>query len=630
MYKKLSLFLFLTTSILNANNLKTLLDGYQQESQLSNITKRDSAGFLELFTRSDLEKMQAHSLMDVLQAIPGLYLQRAANNLASAAIPSNANLPLTYTRLYINDHDVTSSIYGNASLIWGEMPIDDIDHIEVYESTSSLEFGGENAAIIIRLYTKKASRENGSKLRVGVDDLGSVDSSFYTAKLLNNNLSYFAFANINNIKRTLYNHTYNNHNYNYNSNRESYNVYGNIGYKNWHFELNVYKKNNGDFMGIGTHKTPTGGGLHAKHAYLNITKKFQNHLKLQLSYDRVNYDRTYSDPNGIRVANAPLLNHYATNVTDNNYALSITKKFTMQNNTLLLGSFYKHKTFHADGDYTNNLRYRHTNSGSNVLSLSSIYGENKYNVTQNFQVVGSLKEDFFRYEKEVKSDNEFLARAGFIYKYNKYKFKAFYTKGYVPLALYQVYNPDNIPYKANPQLNTMKTGIYTTAVEYKANQQDISLEIAQMRARDLIYKTPTDEWKNSSAKYVETIYQLNYTYKFNLDNKISSSFVYGRANNGTITSSPFNALVKSFNTYKKFDFYNALNYKTAYTSRYGADMKSSVGFTSALKYHYSENLSFGIKGENIFNDGAKESYQGTNSTIAIVDQKVWANMEYLF
>lgn len=633
MFKKLSLCLLLTVSILNAENLETLLDGYQKESQLSNITKRDAAGFLELFTRSDLEKMQAHSLMDVLQAIPGLYLQRGVNNLALAAIPSNSKLPLTYTRLYINDHDITSSVFGNASLIWGEMPIDYIDHIEVYESTSSLEFGGENAAVIIRLYTKKASRENGSKLRVGVDNLGSIDNSFYTAKLLDNGLSYFIFANGNNIKRTPYSHDYNNHNYSYNSNRESYNAYGDIGYKSWSFELNLYKKNSDNFMGIGTHKTPEGGGLKGKHAYLHVTKKFQNNLKLQLSYDKATYDRTYIDPNGIKVANAPILNHYTTNIIDNNYAFTIDKKFKTQNNTLLLGSFYKHKTFEADGDYSdNNLSYKYTNSGSNVLSLSSVYGENKYDITQNFQVVGSIKGDFFRYEKDVKSQNELLLRGGFIYKRDKYKFKAFYTNGYVPLAFNQIYDPDNMPYKANPQLNTMKTIIYTTALEYKDSWQDISFEIAQMRARDLIYydKTTADGWVNSFAKYTETIYQLNYTYNFNLDNKFSSSFVYGKTNNGTVTSSPFNMFLKSFNRYRKFDFYNALNYKSSYTSIYNSHIKSSLEFTSALKYHYSKDLSFGIKGENIFHNSPSQAYRGINFTIPIVDQKFWVNMEYLF
>ena len=634
MFKKFFLLLLVLTSILDAEDLTSLLNGYKKEAQLSNITKRDAAGLLELFTRDDLEKMQVHTLLDVLEVIPGIYLQRGANNLTLFSSPSKSNLPLTYARIYINDHDITSSSFGSAFLIWGEMPIEYIDHIEVYKASSSMEFGNENAAVIIRLYTKKASRENGSKLKVGIDNLGSVDSSFYTAQVLDNGISYFAFANGNNIKRTSYHNTFNNQTYDYNSDRKSYNVYGDINYKRWRFELNVYNKNNDSFIGIGTHRTPNGGELKAKHAYIHITKTFQNNLKLQLSYDKSTYDRTYEDPNGIRVANAPLINHYGINFDDDIFAFILEKRFKTKNNALLFGAFYKNKAFESNGDYfDSNLSYRHTNSVSNTLSLSSVYMEDKYNITQNFQLIGSLKGDFFRYEKDVKSQNELLARGGFIYKHDKYKLKAFYTKSYIPLSFYQIYNPENMPYKANPQLDTMKTDIYTTALEYKDNKQNITFEVAQMHVKDLtVYdRTTANGWKNSSDKsFQKTTYQLDYTYHFDLNNKFSSSFVYGNNSEDADSASPFNIILKSFNKYKKFDFYNALNYKSSYTSAYGPYIESSFEFTSALKYHYNDDLMFGLKGENIFHDASREAYRGVGFTIPTVDQKIWANMEYLF
>jgi len=631
--RKFLFLLLLVVGVLHAEDLKALLSGYKKESELSNITKRDAAGILELFTRDDLEKMQVHSLLDVLEAIPGIYLQRGSNNLTLLSTSSKVNLPLTYTRLYINDHDVTSSSFGSAFLIWGEMPVEYIDHIEVYKATSSMEFGNENGAVIIRLYTKKASRENGSKLKVGADDFGSLEGNFYTAQVLDNGISYFAFANGNNIKRTTYHNTYNNNTYDYNSNRESYNIYGDINYKSWRFELNVYKKNNDGFIGIGSHKTPNGGGLETNHTYLHITKTFQNDLKLQLSYDKSTYNRTYNDPNGIRVANAPLLNHYGINFDDDIFAVILEKKFKTTNNSLLLGAFYKNKGFESNGDYYDtNLSYRHTNDDSNALALSSVYAEDKYNINQNFQLIGSIKGDFFRYEKDVKSQNELLARGGFIYNYDKYKLKAFYTKGYVPLAFYQIYNPENMPYRANPQLDTIKTDIYTADLEYKSNQQTVSLEIAQMRAKDLLVydRTTVNGWKNSSAKYLITVYQLDYTYRFDLNNKFSSSFIYGNNSDNMASASPFNILLKSFNKYKKFDFYNALNYKSSYTSIYGSYIKSGFEFTSALKYHYNKDLMLGLKGENIFHDASQEAYRGVAFTIPTVDQKFWLNVEYLF
>lgn len=633
MTKKFVLFLFFIVGILKAEDLQTLLNGYKKESELSKITKRDAAGMLELFTRDDLEKMQVHSLLDVLEAVPGLYLQRGSNNLTLLSSPSKENLPLTYTRLYINDHDVTSSSFGSAFLIWGEMPIEYIDHIEIYKATSSVEFGNENAAIIIRLYTKKASRENGSKLKIGVDDLGSSDTNLYTAQVLENGVSYFAFGNINNIHRTSYENVYNNHTYDLNSNRKGYNVYGDLHYKKWRFELNFYKKNNDNFTGIGTHRTPQGGELDAYHAYLHITKKFENDLTLQLSYDKSNYNRTYIDPNGIRVANAPLLNHYEIKFNDDIFATIIEKKFTTKNNSLLFGAFYKQKEFESDGNYFDtNLSYQHTNGDANILRLSSAYIEDKYNVNPNFQIIGSIKGDFFRYKKEVKSQNEVLARGGVIYNKDKYKLKLFYTKGYIPLAFYQIYNNENMPYKANPQLDTAKTDTYTASLEYINDRNEIVFEAAQVRAKDLVVydRTTANGWKNSSDKSYKTYYQINYTYHFDLDNKFSSSFVYGDNSENIDTASAFNVILKSFNKYKKFDFYNALNYQSSYTSSNGSYIKSSFEFTSAIKYDYNQNLMFGLKGENIFHDSAEQSYRSVGFNIPTIDQKIWVNLEYLF
>ena len=633
MFKRFFLLLLLTVAVLDAEDLANLLKGYQKEVRLSNITKRDGAGLLELFTRDDLERMQVHTLLDVLEVIPSIYLQRGTANLTLFASPSKSSLPLTYTRIYINDHDITSSSFGSAFLIWGEMPIEYIDHIEVYKASSSMEFGNENAAVILRLYTKKASRENGSKLKVGMDNLGSVDGSFYTASVLDNGVSYFAFANGNNIKRTTYHNTYNNHTYDYKSDRDSYNVYGDINYKNWQFELNFYNKKSDGFMGIGTHRTPTGGGLEAKHAYLHVTKTFQNNLKLQFSYDKSNYDRTYEDPNGIRVANAPLIHHYSLNFDDDILAFILEKSFKTENNALLLGAFYKNKKFESEGDYFNkDLSYRRRKNDSNALALSSAYAEDKYNLTQNLQIMASLKGDFFRYEKEVKSQDELLARGGFIYNHDKYKFKAFYTKGYIPLAFYQIYNPDNMPYKANPQLDTMKTDIYSTALEYQDEQENIIFEVFQRHTKGLIAydRRLAEGWKNSSAKTIQTVYELSYTHHFDINNKLSSSFVYGHCSSDMVSSSPFNVIVTSFNKYKKFDFYNALNYKSSYTSIYSLYIPSSFEFTSALKYHYSKDLMLGVKGENIFHDASRQAYRGVDFSIPVVDQKFWVDLEYLF
>ena len=61
------LFSILITNLFSDENIEMLLKQYRSESELSKITEKESAGLVNIFTRDDLEKMQAHTLLDVLK-----------------------------------------------------------------------------------------------------------------------------------------------------------------------------------------------------------------------------------------------------------------------------------------------------------------------------------------------------------------------------------------------------------------------------------------------------------------------------------------------------------------------------------------------------------------------------------
>ena len=49
-----------------------------------------------------------------------------------------------------------------------------------------------------------------------------------------------------------------------------------------------------------------------------------------------------------------------------------------------------------------------------------------------------------------------------------------------------------------------------------------------------------------------------------------------------------------------------------------------------INYNYDKDLKFSIKGENIFNNGYKQSYKGIPEAIKVKDRKIYLGMEYLF
>jgi iron complex outermembrane receptor protein len=624
-------FLLLLESLYAKEDLSSLLASYKQESELSKITKKEEAGVIDIYTRHDLEAMQAKTLQDVLRILPGFYLTRTTNNLTSLQKPTLSSVQLTSIRLYINDHDMSSSSFGSAFLVWGELPIEYIDHIEVYKGASSIEFGNETGSIIMKLYTKTPKREEGGKIRLYGDDYGSTNIDTYIASDIND-FSYFAYANINNINRTKYTQTYQNQNYSLDSDHSGHNFYANLQYQKWILELGAYSKKSDDFLGIGINRTPTGGGLDTYHRYMHLTKKFSNDIKLQFSYDNASYDRIYIDPNGIGIANGPIVNYYHLKFDDEIFSATLEKKIEYNAHSLLFGTFYKKKKFSENGDFSQDSGdYLYINSFDNALDFYSLYSEYTYDYNSNTRLIASLKEDIFRYNKDIPSRSEFTTKLGVIKHIDNFQIKTFLTSSYIPTAFYQLYNPDNTPYKTNPNLDNMHLIIGTLSLKYKKNRHRFKFVIAKNQIKDIIVynKALPYGYTNSSktANYLRL--EAKYSYIFDINNKFLFDIFKGENNNDIEVSPKYGSIIQLFTKYKKFEIYNELTYKSAY-DYYGLSMDASYNYTASVKYHYTKDLSLGVRGENIFDSGYKQAYYGVDYAIPVTDQKIWFNLEYLF
>ena len=62
-------FILFVTLPLYAEDIGALLGAYQRASELSNKTKDESAGSLIIYTRDDLERMQANTLKDIIKSL---------------------------------------------------------------------------------------------------------------------------------------------------------------------------------------------------------------------------------------------------------------------------------------------------------------------------------------------------------------------------------------------------------------------------------------------------------------------------------------------------------------------------------------------------------------------------------
>jgi len=201
----LILSFLVTNTLAEENNLDYLLGEYTQKSDLSKKTKLVNAGHSIIFTRDDIERMQARNLKDIVKTLPFFTYQEGRYG-----IPNLYNMgdfvPFSSSsvRIYIDDHEMMSGSYGSSFALLGNVELEFVDHIEVYYNTPSFEYSVESTYLLIKLHSKIPERDKGGKVLLSSGSYGTnQQTTFYTDKI--NNISYFAYlSNDNDKKDTFY------------------------------------------------------------------------------------------------------------------------------------------------------------------------------------------------------------------------------------------------------------------------------------------------------------------------------------------------------------------------------------------------------------------------------------------
>ena len=622
--KKIGLLICMCIANLSATdeNIDSLLASYKSESDLSKITKSESAGFVDVYTREDMERMQARTLSDIVRLFTIPMVSRSRVNATLFVKPSMKQMPTSAVRIFVNDHDISASAYKSGSLICDSITLDVIDHIEVYRSSASVEFGNEPATVMIKLYTKTAAREEGGKVRITADNQGSSSLSIYQGKSVSNDFDYFAYANVNAINRK----EYYNQGYALKSDSENANMYGSFNYKNWRAEFGHFQSKSDPFLGFGKDATPDGGNMDTSYSYIHVTNKLSNGVRLQASVDYIEYTGDFRDSGGIAVGDYGLVQTWQEKTTDSVYSFIVDKRLEFSDSALYLGGFIKRKSVDVADTYNSNNITSYTVS----YNLFSLYAEEKYNFSHSLMGVVSAKADIYRYDEATISDTEnYIVRLGLIKNIDNIQLKAFYTNTYYQIPLMALYsNGTNAPYKTNGDLKSSQPTLYSLGIRYKNKHHQFHVRGSYIELKNpIVYKADLGYINGNSSTYSQ--YEASYTYLYDLNNKLTFDVYYGKRGDSMEYSAPYGGHIILYNKYKKLDFFNLLDMRAAY-SDYGVDVGNTYNWTSSIRYHYSQDLLFGLKGENILNKGYEQVYQGLDYAIPTLDRKIWLNMEYLF
>ena len=146
-----------------------------------------------VITSRDINAMGATDLDQVLESVPGLHVSKS--NVASKTIYSFRGihtLENSQVLMLVNGIPITNVFQGDRSQIWGGMPLENVERIEVIRGPGSALYGADAFSGVINVITKTSADVKGTELglRTGSFNsrdgwiqhggkLGSLDTAFY-------------------------------------------------------------------------------------------------------------------------------------------------------------------------------------------------------------------------------------------------------------------------------------------------------------------------------------------------------------------------------------------------------------------------------------------------------------------
>ncbi len=613
------LLLLILTLSLQANELDTLLENYQTESELSKKTKDESAGHLTVYTRDDLELMQVETLKDILKTIP--FFRYLENRIAQ---PDLLNLDPVLSssksiRIYLNQNELILPIFGSGVSIFGNIDMDFIDHVEIYEGSSSFKFGIEPATITIRLYSKRAKHDAGSRVKFLTASHGSHKENIYTSGFFND-MEYFVYANHSTNKQDVYHRNGESLKRDHQKNH----FYASFSDDIQKVEIQALSAQNDAFVGAVPYGVPQDSK--AENKFFNLAYSanlLQKSLLFKLSYIQTEslYNANY------RTALPAILGGYSqVEQRDKGsvFTAIVEKKYQLYNHTVNVGLQYRKKTF----DFSD-LKY----NGVPALYNQAYNKEDIYSLSIEDTLALSLNNRvklFFMQQKSVELENESPQQLSIshIYTDDSLVFKTFVSRQeYIsdPYATAQ----DHI---GNPSLKPELYHSYTQEINYETAQALWKMVYGYTKIHNFLIPDASGKMQNAQEAMKIYYMQASLDYVFRKKDKLQFQFDYQKflpfETRGKLHHR--NYLVRMTNSVSKYDFFNEIVMNSGYEN-----LKTGLDYSAGLTYRHTKDLHFKLKGENIFNKGLTRKYiynitSGQQIEVPVIEQKFMLSMEYLF
>lgn len=622
------LLILLLFNFCSASSLQNLLEEYEDTSKNSLQTLNEKMGHARIYSQKELKLMQYDKLSEVLKELPITSLNRNALGVSTLSLVGTKADATGFFRLFINDHEVSSAHTQSPFLSWYDLPVSLIDYIEVYYGEGSFTLGNETGIEFIRVYTKKASKENGANLKTTITSKSTNSQEISYATVLENGWSYFAyFANQNNFFKRDYNKD------NLDANSSQQYVFLDIGDGNNSINVAYTTLKKDNYRGLSFDSLSDDGETSSNDFFINYSTKFlrDKSLKFTLSVDVQNREYKEENKEGISIPayfnpmKIDWIKAYEEDIKLTKTTASLSKEFKTRKNNFFTAFNIKNIKYDTKNRKINNTKVGEFYDFNEETSYSLAI-QDDYKILDNLILIGNFKVDKYHRNGYMEDSTETLYRIGSIYLPTKnLGFKTFYTISHIPPSFYNTDFSSFLDHKIDSQ----KYKYFTFDTAYTYNKSRISLEYFNVHIDDYIYHENSIGFINIDHTIKTNGFIFDYLYNINKTSKVELNYFSSQLteNENNYTHGGYFKYMQSFD---KFSYFASVLYRKGFTYM-DLDVDDSFDLNLGATYNFTKNLSFSLKAANLLDKSTQSIINGpTLSLIDDYDREISFSLNWRF
>lgn len=635
--KRVILILILYSSFLFSDTIDSLLQDYETTSHNSLSTVDENLGHVRIYSQKEIRLMQYNKLSDILKELPLINLNKNRFGLSSPSLAGSKTTVGGCIRFLLNDHEVSSVHSQSASLSWGDLPLDFVDHVEIYYGDSSFALGNETGIYFVRIYTKSAKKENASVLKATVTNKSVQSQSFTHSESLDNGWAYLLFLNSGKTDET---NEYKANNLNNNEDRRY--LFFDLSNDTTRINLGYTDVKKDNYMGLSLDAVPDSGKIESKDVYLDINKTFLDDHSLKANFSIDINNRVYEETNATGIGLIPVLDlanmgltipkEFSEDLRFTKMNGYLSKSYDYKKHNLLTTLNFSSRKYEVKDRKTVNFANQTTYVGGfndfNKEDSVSLSIQDNYKIYDNLVLIANAKVDKYKRNGYLEDTTEELFRLGTIFTpSDNFGLKSFYTETYLLPSFYNIDFAD----KQDVELETQKYKFYTLEGVFTTENSKFGVVYHDVRIKDFIYLTPVG-FVNIDHTIETHGLIFNYEYNFSSTNKLKLSY-YTTHLSETVNNSNKGGDVKFMGKFQNLEYFTSLIYKNAYEYK-DVKVRETYDLSLGATYYFSKDLSLSIKGVNLLDKSTKslysEGFPGTSFALEDYERSVNFTLKWVF